>query len=157
MAYKVKNFRFANGTVYVGNKKVEFDNDGVGEIESEDTFKALLNMTNFHAVEDTEEEPEKDEKPEGEVKPEQETVKDPEKRDDGAVVNDTVLDESGITHDEKVVTKLDEDEVKAPNLVSSDNLTAKELDEKADELGIEVSGTKSEKAKAINDHIIANF
>lgn len=168
MAFKVKNFRFAQNTVYIGNSKVDFDKDGVGEIESKDVYDSLLAMPHFHEFEDKEEVSEK-----GSEK-DSNTDTDEDKKvkfinvDDGPVVNDKIVDESGNTHDARVVETEDPkaeeilkngelDKDKAPSLVSSDNLGHKELDAKAQELGIDVSGTKTEKAKQINDYIIANF
>lgn len=72
MAYKVKNFRFANDTVYIAGKAVDFDSEGIGEIESEQAFNDILELPHFFSAEPKEEVEETDSEGDGEGKEEEE-------------------------------------------------------------------------------------
>lgn len=134
MGYKIRNVNFAGKTVAVSEEVVTFDKDGIGELESEHIYSNVLNLRNFSAVEDSKE------------------VFGPKESGDVSPLTEVLTK----VVDEKKEEGKDEEEDKLPKLVSAD-LTHDELDAEAEKLGIEVSGKKEEKVKAINAHIVDNF
>jgi hypothetical protein len=53
MSYKVRNIFLANQLALVSVERVQFDADGVGEIQSEELYNELLTLANFFAVGET--------------------------------------------------------------------------------------------------------
>ena len=123
--YRILNVNFAGQKLAISEELVEFDNDGIAELKSEELYKGVIRLPNFTAVEVF------GPKQEGEVS-------------DYDAVGDYEVEEQ-------------EEEVDKIPKLASENLTHKELDTKAKELGIEVEGEKKDKVATINKFIIENF
>ena len=123
--YRILNVNFAGQKLAISEELVEFDNDGIAELKSEELYKGVIRLPNFTAVEVF------GPKQEGEVS-------------DYDAVGDYEVEEQ-------------EEEVDKIPKLASENLTHKELDTKAKDLGIKVEGEKKDKVATINKFIIENF
>lgn len=54
MTYKVSNPTLAGKKVAISTEEVEFNELGVGEIQSEEIYTSVLDLANFHAYEKSE-------------------------------------------------------------------------------------------------------
>jgi hypothetical protein len=54
MTYKVSNPTLAGKKVAISTEEVQFDELGVGEIQSEEIYTSVLSLANFHAYEKSE-------------------------------------------------------------------------------------------------------
>lgn len=75
---KIKREDFANKKVYIGTELVQFDENGVGEIKSDELYNEVVTFPRFSAVG---EEP-KGKKEESKKKPVKKSVKDDKKIDE---------------------------------------------------------------------------
>lgn len=130
MSYKISNITLTGILTFVGGESIQFNNEGVGTINSKEAYEALLQLPNFKPIKDEN-----------------------ENDNDKGKVEDPPNPEADST-DDKGTKDPEADSI--PELVS-ENMSHNELNAKAEELGIKVDGNKDEKVKAINDYITSNY